>query len=440
MPLKLVFERLEILAATSSTNEKVSLLKEYLKDSLFKRTIKFALDGDKKYKIKKFPPYKPICSANQTVEKIFDFLVQFSIKAGVSDVEKQMLFAAASKNKETYEVVKRICKKDLRCGVNAKLVNKAVPRTIHLIPYMRCSTDKKLNRIKYPAIAQEKADGMFVNLMINRRGQIRFITRNGMIVYQLNPLKNIIRPHTNSIYLNNRVFTGELILIVDGKILPRKQGNGILNQAIHNTANSKDMRNVHLHIWDTLPLPNFYTGEYNKPYEYRLMRECLSAIDVVDDPHFSLVKSKFVDSFEEANEMYLSIREAGGEGIILKNTKGVWKNHTSPNQIKIKNVSDAELRIVGWIPGKKGTKYEHCLGALICETDDRQVRVSVGSGFTDEEREMNWGKYVNKIVTVEYESLIKDKKRDTYSLFLPRFKELRSDKDETDTIEELKYR
>ncbi len=104
---------------------------------------------------------------------------------------------------------------------------------------------------------------------------------------------------------------------------------------------------------------------------------------------------------------------------------------------KDKNVQDAELRIIGWSYGEKGTKYEKMLGSLQCETDDGKVKVSV-SGFTDDQRKLDWNKEIGSIITVEYESLITDKKRkDVYSLYLPRYADLRYDRDKTDTLEDL---
>ena len=80
------------------------------------------------------------------------------------------------------------------------------------------------------------------------------------------------------------------------------------------------------------------------------------------------------------------------------------------------------------------------LGAMVLESDDGKVRVSVGTGFTDDQRKKFFDRnLVGKIVTVVYNSRIKDKNReDVDSLFLPRFVEIREDKDVTNTSEEIK--
>jgi hypothetical protein len=71
-------------------------------------------------------------------------------------------------------------------------------------------------------------------------------------------------------------------------------------------------------------------------------------------------------------------------------------------------------------------KYSGKLGALECSNSDGSIYVSVGSGFSDEERDItDWH---GKIVSVKYNEIIKSKGDKPDSLFLPIFVELRSDK------------
>jgi len=106
----------------------------------------------------------------------------------------------------------------------------------------------------------------------------------------------------------------------------------------------------------------------------------------------------------------------------------------------MKNVSDSELRIVGWKYGKEDTRFKDCMGSVQLESDDGLVKVSV-SGFTDKERLLDWDARVGKVVTLEYEGLIKDKSRkDVHSLYLPQNLEMRPDRSDTDTLKDLKKR
>ena len=142
MSLKTVLEKLDVLAKTSSTNEKVEILKEYLQDKTFRNVVCLALDDRKHYNIKQWPPKKvsgfsPISSTSSLIT-LYDKLDILSKSKGATDLQKYELFRMAkSIDNETAEVVKRIVKKNLQADFSQKLVNKAYPDLIYIVPYMR---------------------------------------------------------------------------------------------------------------------------------------------------------------------------------------------------------------------------------------------------------------------------------------------------------------
>ena len=61
MSLVPVYQNLLKIESTDSTNAKVDLLKEFLQDKTFLKVIKYALDGDMMYSIKKMlKPERPL--------------------------------------------------------------------------------------------------------------------------------------------------------------------------------------------------------------------------------------------------------------------------------------------------------------------------------------------------------------------------------------------
>ena len=74
----------------------------------------------------------------------------------------------------------------------------------------------------------------------------------------------------------------------------------------------------------------------------------------------------------------------------------------------------------------------------MCESSDGIVRVGVGSGFTDGDRDTIKPSCVGSVVAVKYNARIKDKKTGIDSLFLPIFVEVRDDKDEADSSKDIK--
>jgi hypothetical protein len=78
------------------------------------------------------------------------------------------------------------------------------------------------------------------------------------------------------------------------------------------------------------------------------------------------------------------------------------------------------------------------LGAIVCESSDGILRVSVGSGFSEEQRKQYWGENIlDKIVAVKYNMRSVDK-QGKQSLFLPVFIELRNDKEVADSNDSIK--
>ena len=179
MSLKKTLEKLNKLEQTKSSNEKKVLLRKYLKNKKFVNVVRYALDKRLTFNIKQAPTYFEIKGRKPKTNTIFKFLDKLNNQTGASDQNKLNLFLIASIDKETHEVVSRIVKKDLRCGCGIKLINEAVPDTIYYRPYMRCSTEKKINRIKFipelGAFVQEKADGTYVDVEIDSVGEAKFI-------------------------------------------------------------------------------------------------------------------------------------------------------------------------------------------------------------------------------------------------------------------------
>jgi DNA ligase-1 len=463
MNLKEVYFKIEEIANTPSTNDKIELLKEYLQDKMFRAVCILAYDKTKIYHIKKLPnvsSHKKLIGVKDS--QIINKLNEISKNPGTPDKEKlKLALLSNSIGEEVYTLVRWIVGKNLHAGFSGKSLNKAYQGLINLAPYCRCSTYKKIDNIKFPAIAQEKADGMFSNCMINGKHQIRFTSRKGNIIFQLNKLKSIIlngvdghseklknkRKNKKFGLLNspfrdaykNVVIMGELLVTRNGKTLSRKEANGILNKCMKKTAFLQKNESIIFKIWDMVTLKEFYDGKSERHYRSRLYKCRKFAQDIGEPSIISVIDTEEVKSINECQMFYDRMRKEHKEGCIIKNFEAKWKDGTSTEMCKMKNESEAELRIVGWKCGKKDSKYELCLGSLICETECGKLSVSVGSGFSDKEREHDWDLEIGKIGSFLYESVISNTTRGKidYSLYLPRFVEVRNDRDTADTLEEL---
>ncbi len=457
MSLKIVHQNMIKIKDTKSTNAKISMLAEMLKNDTFRSVITLMYDDAKHFKVNKLPNKMKVSggllapSSSNHNQELFAYLEKLALQKGTSNLDKQKLCKLASVDTETFEVVTRIINKDAKCGIGGKSINKAMSDLLFLMPYCRCSTEKaKMGNIDYErgAIGQEKADGMFDNIIIDRNGGVLFRTRNGNIIHQLDHLKEFLQKAPEK--YRDTVYMGELLVSVGGKILPRKTGNGILSSCLQNTADPKMARQVIIKLWDAVPQKDFWAGSSEIAYTYRLSRVStfvreMATIQLFEQSPIETfwvhkIESVMLHSLEEAQAFYKRLRGEGKEGAIIKNILAKWKDNTSPDQVKMKACKDVELRIVGWKYGKADTRFHDCMGSVQLKSDDDLIFVSV-SGFTDDERLLDWDARIGKIATLECDGIISDKgKPGVYSLYLPRNLEMRPDRSNTDNLKSLKKR
>jgi|LGVD01.1.fsa_nt_gb ATP-dependent DNA ligase len=426
-----VLNALELIASEPSTTAKVKLVDQFCVHEIFRLVLKYALEDSRNYHMTKLPD-KPIYSMLEDTEDIFNQLEYLTERSGASNSDKATLAVMAAENKSSWEVVTRIIKKDLRCGVSAGIVNKARPGLITTWPYMRCMSfsEKNMKRIKYPAQIENKADGAHIDIVLKGK-KVRFASRKGRNM----TLHGFLDANfTNIDTEDDLVFIGEgRVLDPNGNIYDRKTGNGIINKAIKGTITPEEASRVILTLWDVVPHHSFMEGLCLIPHDVRFAR--LKELFPKTSIFLQIIKHKMVGNEEEALEFFKEIRKGGGEGAIIKNRSGVFKHYTSPDQVKIKAEFEAEFKVIGWAPGKPGTKYEHYLGAIQVTSLDETITSWVGSGFSDEERKGELrNEIVGKIVTIKFESIIRKKTSTSISLYLPRFIEVRLDKNDADDL------
>lgn len=131
-----------------------------------------------------------------------------------------------------------------------------------------------------------------------------------------------------------------------------------------------------------------------------------------------------------------TVTAKGAEGLMINLGDGKYEHKRTNQLLKYKKVQTMDLTVVDV---KYGTgKYEGMIGALECAGDfgDKFVSVQVGSGLSDEQRELwaiNPSAIIGKIVEIAYFSESQNKSTNGstyYSLRFPRLKQIRNDKTE----------
>jgi hypothetical protein len=423
------------LAATSSRNEKEAILQAHQKNHLLRQVVFLALDPFTNFYIRKIPAYKHNPAGRIDLKWAIDFTLPILSKRQATG------HAAIAVLKEALEllppddaaVLELIIKKDLRCGVQRSTANKIWPDLIGEYPVMLASaySQKLVDKIKFPAIAQLKADGMRFNAIV-RNGAVEYFGRSGKEINLLGSLDADFIALAESFPWEEVVFDGELLVMQGNEIAPRQIGNGILNKAVKGTISQREADMVCAQLWDVIPFHSFQAGVDKTPYHKRI--DTLAYLG--NNQRITFIETRIVKSMDEARQVFEEFLARGQEGIILKDKDMPWEAKRSKKQIKFKAELECDLRVTGWNEGTG--KHSGRLGALTCETSDSALVVNVGSGFSDAQRdEYTPENTIGKIVSVKYNAKIVDANGNN-SLFLPRFIEIREDKDEADSFKAVK--
>jgi len=314
-----------------------------------------------------------------------------------------------------------VISKDLRCGISEKTLNKVLSKTQYRIPVFSCqlaqdSTDRpaKMKGIKRLEV---KLDGVRV-LAVVTRNNVTLYSRNGKEFMNFPQIVDAIEDAQLEIPAGGIVLDGEIV----GESFQQ-----LMRQA--HRKNDAETSGMVYHVFDMMGLHEFKEGHSN-----RQQRKRLEWLENVCLPRFSKTACLRIMSGIEVDldtaqghdvmNRYAQDAVANGfEGIMIKNLDAPYECKRSDFWMKWKPTITVDLNIVGF---EQGTgRNEDRLGAIICEgTDnDRNIRVNVGSGFSDDDRQRFWDtrdSLLDNVIEVEADAVTQNQDG-TYSLRFPRF-------------------
>ena len=319
---------------------------------------------------------------------------------------------------------RRVIIKDLRCGISEKTLNKILGKTEWKIPVFTCqlATDSNDHANKMTGIKRIecKLDGVRV-LALCSKNRVTLYSRNGKIFEnfpdieaQLDRIK-----HRISLEIKGGPF------VLDGEIV------GESFQALMKQAQRKDnvkTQDMSYYIFDVIPLADFERGYWNAQQHKRTHILEVNKAEIEAEPNLRIMPGMDVDlGTAQGQDVMRRFADdavaAGYEGIMIKSVDAPYECRRSSFWMKWKPVMTVDLNIVGF---EEGTgRNAGRLGAIICEgTDnDRDIRVNVGSGLSDENRDEYWHSrddLVGRVVEVAADAVTQNQDG-TYSLRFPRF-------------------
>ena len=320
---------------------------------------------------------------------------------------------------------RRILIKDLRCGVSEKTVNKVVEKKHkdYAIPVFSCQLahdsanhESKVTGVK---LVEVKLDGVRVITVVYPNGHIDQYSRNGKELVNFEHIKKQIAKHA-------RFFAEPVVL--DGEVMSATFQD--LMKQVHRKSDV-EANDAVLNLFDILTLKEFSRGygdhkqidrSYSLAAWYGQFHDHMPNVTVVGQEQVDLDSEVGRERFKQINQDAIA---GGYEGIMIKDPFAVYECKRSTSWLKLKPFIEVSLEVIAV---EEGTgRNQGKLGALICEgvDDGKNIRVNVGSGFSDLDRDSFWSSREDIIGhTVEVRADAATQSQDsegTWSLRFPRF-------------------
>ena len=329
----------------------------------------------------------------------------------------ELALSASTKN-QWNDWYRRILIKDLRCGVSEKTINKvkknAVPLFECMLAHDGANHEKKVTGKK---LLEPKLDGVRALLIVDAGAKTATIySRNGKILENFGHI-------TKAIEANIELF--ERSIVIDGEVV--SESFQALMKQVHRKSDA-DAGDARLMAFDVLPLSEFQKGksvmgQKRRSALLRSMKPVLDkvgGIDIIPQIEVDLDSAVGEMQFKQYNKDAI---EAGFEGIMIKDIDAeyVCKRHVS--WLKQKPFIEVSLTVV---TTEEGTgRNVGKLGALVCEGEDdgKLIKVNVGSGFSDSDRDSFYqsrNTLPDQVVEVRADAVTQNQDG-TYSLRFPRF-------------------
>lgn len=404
------------LKSTNSSIEKLELLKtatEYDK-SLFK----LAYDPFTQFGIKKFKFDKiGILELFETREILYILLSDLKSRKFTGNVAIELVTNFGNQlTKESQEVFSLLLKKDFKCGVNVKLLQKAFGDD-----FIKSFSVQLAN--KYDAsknyktgywYASPKLDGIRCIFIDND-----LYTRSGHKIFGLDKILVQCKAIVSKFNLD----------FIDGELysdqLQFQEIQGIVTSSKNMDASNKDK--IYFNV--------FAVGN-------KLLKDTSSmckVINLIQQSKLNLsnlffVKYEIIENNPDViNEYCDRYMQRGYEGVMLRDVNNYYDWKRSNALLKHKQFIEHDFEIVGTFPGNMGTKYQNTLGGLMISGtyEGKEILSEVGSGFSDELRdELFQMDLLGKLVEVKFQNVTDtiNEKTGTYSLRFPVFLKLKLDR------------
>lgn len=364
-----------------------------------------------------------------------------SVKAVNNDLREAVTGYVNSYPMEFREMLVKVLTKTVNIGISAKSINSALgQKLIPDVELMKC--DKNISTVegwfakRLPVFAEIKYDGIraFAEIKYGKLVGIKTYNMNDFDITKLPYFTEQLETLGKAIEFDHFFFdfeiTNALRQTVSGEVTKLLKGTAKEGCDKEWVANIFDV-----HEWDIFE---------DRPSEYSYIKRrdiLMRAFNEADHvlPNLILALQWKIESMQELRDLFAKVLEDGIEGLVVKVGTGVYELKYSKFWVKMKAEIECDLEITGWFQGSG--KRANTIGGFSCKSSCGNLEVNVGSGFTDkmlaEIMANGPASYIGKIAEIRYNTVIEEKNSIIKSLFLPRFKRFRFDKNKADSLERI---
>ena len=402
-----IVEIVQELRETSGTNDKIKCLRDYADVPYLQEILKMTYDPYLKYGVSK-KMIETLENANVNRNAFvgyyeFQWFMDTLAKSNINDYLRNQIayYLHHPTNQSTVDLLKCIFTKDLKIGMAAANINKAIPGLIPVFDVMRGQkyADHKHKLVGKEIIITEKIDGVRTVAIIDENGDVKFYSRQGKEIEGLIEIEADIR----KMNLKNIVLDGETT-ILDQTGLESKE---VFKKTMEIMGSKLERKTGLLYnVFDCMPLSAFEAGicktstrTRKKYFEEKHSEKC-------EDIKYVRPLPVWYDGYYDGSAVkfwHNKILSRGGEGVMINVASAPYECKRTANLLKVKEMYTMDLKIIGFEEGLVGTKFEGTLGAVV--VDYKGYPVKVGSGYSEEDRESFWknqNEMLGRVIEVQY--------------------------------------
>lgn len=285
---------------------------------------------------------------------------------------------------------KSLIKKQMDAGYVTSL--EELETRVLILPMLANKWETMAHRINEPFWIQPKLDG--VRMLVGRyQGRLLMLSRTGKPIQHMDHIANELQWLEEGCFLDGESYNHDITF---------EEITGMCRTSLESSASEKPLDKIQFHVFDTFHLENL-----EKPFEDRWI-----ILQTIFKTHpfqnVKLVPTRLIHTKTEVPEWHSEYVKSGYEGIMVRDARGKYLLADRSNHLlKYKSFETHEYKIVG---AEEAKGRDEGTVVWVCE-NPKGDRFSVRPRGTQTERKewlQNKDKYINKMLTVQYQNLTPD--------------------------------